>query len=137
MFSLLSVILALFLSVTEIVPDRERLYLGGDAYCIADGINPLNGRALKNAGKIYTPAQNLSEQLAFEEAMLNDGSIIISAEDIRSYEWQGWDKMQYIYRNSNHLDISYLDYGHNSITVHYYQKTVNGITYKSGFKFKY
>lgn len=107
------------------------------AYCIADGVNPLNGRALKSAGKIYTPARNLSEQLAFEEAMNNEGTVIIPANDIRSYEWQGWDKMQYVYRNNNQNAIGYLDYGHDIITVHYYQKTVNGITYKSGFKFKY
>ncbi|MBQ7421069.1 MAG: hypothetical protein IJV27_02820 [Prevotella sp.] len=104
---------------------------------MADGVNPFNGRALKNAGKIYTPARNLSEQLAFEEALNNEGTIIIPSKDIRSYEWQGWDKMQYVYRNNNQNNIGYLDYGQNNITVHYYQKTVNGITYKSGFKFKY
>lgn len=42
--------------------------------------------AFINAGKIYTPANNLSEQLAFEEAMNNEGTVIIPANDIRSYK---------------------------------------------------
>ena len=102
------------------------------AYCVADGINPLNGKALHNARKVYTPPQSLEEQLALQEAIYNDGLKIIPSEDIRSYEWQGWDKMHYTHYIAGD---QYHNYG--KISVHYYQKTVNGVVYKSGFKFKY
>ena len=36
----------------------------------------------------------------------------------------------------NESNIGYLDGNKGHITVHYYQKTVNGVVYKSGFKFK-
>ena len=68
--------------------------------------------------------------------MFNDGDIIIHSNDIRSYEWRGWDKMQYVHYNSNMPVVQFVDAGHDHITVHYYQRIIDGIVYKSGFKFK-
>ena len=45
---------------------------------------------------------------------------------------QGWDKMHYTHYIAGD---QYHNYG--TISVHYYQKNVNGVVYKSGFKFKY
>ena len=106
-------------------------------YDLTIGINPVNGRALSHSEIIYTPARNLEEHLALQEAMSNDATdLIFPSEKIRSYEWHGWDKMQYIHHNGNMPGIGYLDNGQNMINIHYYQKTSNGVINKSGFKFK-
>lgn len=78
-----------------------------------------------------------SEKLALEEAMMNEGRIIIQSDRIGDPNWQGWDKTEYVYRNNKANDVGYLDYGHTTITIHYYQKTIDGFTYKYGFKFIY
>ena len=103
----------------------------GYIYARNSGINPWTGERTNNIvvqdyTNIYSTATNLREKLAIEEALYNEGKLIVPSEKIGDFRWQGWDKMQYIH---------YSETG--SINVHYYQRLVDGIVYRGGFKIKY
>ena len=101
----------------------------GYIYAKANHINPWTGERriiIQDLTNIYSTASNLSEKLAIEEALYKEGKIIVPSEKIGDLRWQGWDKMQYIHYSEN-----------GRINVHYFQRTIDGIIYRGGFKIKY